>query len=126
MFSGIVLALAMYATGSTIASVLVHGLFNLIGLFGQPYLNAFYTITGGTDGLFIFIVCMLTVLSAALFCTFAAQSYRARAKYSKIPDRKLLPPSDKVFEVVSKLVLDPFAIAATVVYIAVIIIELLI
>ncbi len=126
MFSGLALALTMYATGSFIAAVIVHALFNIFGLFGQPYLSAFYTITGGTDGLFIFILCMLTVLSGALFCTFASKSYKIRARYSKMPDRRLLPPSDKIIDVFSKLVFDPFAIAAVVVYIAVIIIDLLV
>ncbi len=122
LFSGIVLALTMYATGSVIASMAVHLAFNVFGLFGQPYLNAFYTITGGTGGLFIFILSMLTILAAALFCGCASKCYAKRAKHSNMPDRKLLPPHDKVMGLVSKMVLTPFAIATFVLYIAVVII----
>ena len=125
LFSGVILALTMYATGSLIAAIAVHATFNLIGLFGQPYLNAFYSITGGTDGLFIFVLCMMTILAGALFCTFASKSYRRRALFSKIPDRKLLPSTEKTVHIISKLLLNPFAIATFVVYIVVVVIDLL-
>ena len=125
IFSGVILALTMYATGSVIASIAVHVAFNVFGLFGQPYLNAFYTITGGTDGLFIFVLCMLTILSAALFCTFASKSYRKRARFSKMPSRKLLPSTEQTIKIISKFILNPFAIITVAVYIVVVVIEML-
>ena len=125
LFSGVILALTMYATGSLISAIAVHAAFNVIGLFGQPYLNAFYTITGGTDGLFIFVLCMLTILAAALFCKFASKSYKIRARFSKMPNRKLLPSTEETVHIFSKFLLNPFAIAAFAVYIVVIVIDLL-
>lgn len=125
LFSGVILALTMYATGSLVASIAVHAAFNLLGLFGQPYLNAFYSITGGTDGLFIFVLCMMTVLAGALFCTFASKSYKRRARFSNMPDRKLLPSTEKTLSIISKFLLNPFAIATFVIYIVVIVIDLL-
>ena len=125
IFSGVILALTMYATGSVIASIAVHVAFNVFGLFGQPYLNAFYTITGGTGGLFIFVLCMLTILSAALFCTFASKSYKKRARFSKMPSRRLLPSTEQTIKIISKFILNPFAIITVAVYIVVVVIEIL-
>ena len=112
LFSGLLLALTMYATGSSIASMAVHMAFNVFGLFGQPYLNAFYTITGGTGGLFIFMLCVFTLLSAAVFCGLASKCYAVRAKNSNMPARKLLPPADKITGVLSKILITPFSLAA--------------
>ena len=125
IFSGIVLALTMYATGSLVAAIAVHAVFNVFGLFGQPYLNAFYTITGGTGGLFIFVLCMMTILSAALFCAFASKSYKRRSRFSKMPERKLLPSTEETLNIISKFTLNPFAIATFVLYIVVVVIDLL-
>ena len=122
-FSGVLLSLTMYATGSVVVSMAVHFSFNVFGLFGQPYLSAFYSITGGTSGLFIFILCMMTILAAALFCSSASKCYARRAENSNMPNRKMLPTHDKITYVVSRLVLTPFSIATFLLYIAVIIIE---
>lgn len=125
-FSGILLALVMYATGSVLVSVLVHISFNVIGLFCQPYLNAFYTITGGTEGLFIFILCMLTIFFAALFCTFASKCYARRAKQSTVPERRILPPLSELTHISGEIFFTPFVLAALLLYIVVFIIGLLI
>lgn len=126
LFSGILLALTMYATGSSVAAMAVHMAFNVFGLFGQPYLNAFYSITGGTGGLFIFILCMLTLLSAALFCRFASKCYARRAKNSNMPSRRILPYADKITYIVSKILITPFSLASFFLYIVVVIIGFLI
>lgn len=126
LFSGILLALTMYATGSSVASMVVHMAFNIFGLFGQNYLNAFYTITGGTAGLFIFILCMMTVLAAAVFCGFASKCYAVRAKKSKMPARKLLPPADKIITIISRILITPFSLASFLLYILVVVIGFLI
>ena len=122
-FSGILLALTMYATGSVIASMTVHMAFNLTGLFGQPVLNAFYNITGGTDGLFVFILGMLTILSAALFCTFASKCYSIRARHSNMPDMKILPKASQLTRIASDIFITPFSIASFILYIAVLVIS---
>lgn len=124
-FSGIMLALVMYATGSVVASIIMHMAFNVFGLFGQPYLNAFYAITGGTEGLFLFVLCMFTIFFAALFCTFAAKCYAKRAQNSNVLDRKLLPSMNEVTYIASEIFFTPFAIAAVCLYIAVFIVGIL-
>ena len=125
-FSGLLLALTMYATGSAVSSMAVHLAFNVFGLFGQPYLNAFYSITGGTGGLFEFILCMMTLLAAAIFCGCASKCYAKRAKNSNMPARKLLPPSDKIIGIVSEILITPFSLASFFLYIVVVIIGFLI
>lgn len=125
LFSGILLALTMYATGSSVASMAVHMAFNVFGLFGQPYLNAFYTITGGTGGLFIFILGMLTILAAAVFCGLASKCYAVRARNSNMPARKLLPPADRLTGLLSRILITPFSLAAFLLYIVVVVIGFL-
>ena len=119
LFSGILLSLVMYATGSVSVSMIVHFAFNIFGLFGQPYLNAFYTVTGGTSGLFIFILSMLTLLLASLFCFTASKCYLRRARYSNIPNRRILPRPDRLTHIFSEIFINPFIIFAVLFYIVI-------
>ena len=75
LFSGIVLAMTLYATRSLLGSILAHFLYNMFGLFGQPYINNLYQITGSSK-LFWILMIALCILSAALFCGEAAKLYR--------------------------------------------------
>lgn len=75
LFSGIVLALVLYASRSLFAAVITHLLYNIFGLFGQRYMNTLYKITG-SETFFIFIVAFVFLLSAALFCRQAAKLYQ--------------------------------------------------
>lgn len=61
---GALLAAVWYTTRSLLATVLLHFLYNLFCLFGQPYLSAFYVRAGSTE---IFLFCLI-----ALFLLFAA------------------------------------------------------
>lgn len=126
LFSGILLALSMYATGSVIVPMIIHFFYNVIGLFGQPFLNAFYEVTGGSLGLFSFIVLMLGLLFAALFCQFASKSYGRRAEFSNMPKRPIIPPVDTLVRAVSDILLTPWSIASVCFYIVVIVIYSLI
>ena len=45
IFSGVILAMVMYATRSLIGAIAAHFLYNIFGLFGQPYINTLYRIT---------------------------------------------------------------------------------
>ena len=119
LFSGVVLAMVMYATGSLVASMTVHFAFNLFGLFGQPYLSAFYNVTGGSSGLFLFIITMLTLLFAALFCLAASKCYAVRAKYSKMPKRPVFPHYSRLTHILSEIFINPFVIFSLVLYIVV-------
>ena len=68
---GALLACAMYATRSFFTAFLLHTLYNLFCLFGQPYLSAFYVHAGSND---IFIFCVVTLF--LLFSAFAAGEAR--------------------------------------------------
>ena len=119
LFSGIILALTMYACGSVIVSMIVHFGFNLIGLFGQSYLNAFYHITGGSSGLFVFFLVMFTLLFAALFCLSASKCYARRAKNSDMPSRPIFPGFRRLTAVLSEIFVNPFIIFSFALYIIV-------
>ena len=68
---GALLACAMYTTRSFFTAFLLHALFNLFCLFGQPYLSSFYVHAGSND---IFIFCVATLF--LLFSAFAAGEAR--------------------------------------------------
>ena len=71
LWLGFLLAGAMYATRSALAPMLLHLVYNLFCLFGQPYLSAFY-VNAGSGELFIF--CLMVLL--LLFSAFAAGEAR--------------------------------------------------
>jgi len=75
MFSGIILALTLYATRSLFGAILAHFLYNIFGIFGQRYMNALYNMTGSTN-FFIFIVALVFLLSGILFCAEASRLYK--------------------------------------------------
>ncbi len=121
LFSGILLALSMYATGSVIVPMIIHFFYNVIALFGHSFISAFYEVTGGSSGLFTFIILMISLLFAALFCSAAAKSYQRRAAFSKMPDRPIIPPSDILIRAVSDVLLTPWSITSVCFYIVVVI-----
>lgn len=75
LFSGVILALTLYATRSLFGAMLAHFLYNIFGLFGQPYMNTLYRITS-SGTLFLFIIGFTFLVSAAVFCGEAARLYR--------------------------------------------------
>lgn len=75
LFAGAVLALTLYATRSLIGAMIVHFLYNLFGLFAQPYMSALYNITGSPE-FFVFLTAVLFFVSAAVFCGQASKLYR--------------------------------------------------
>ncbi len=75
LFSGVILSMTLYATRSLFGAMLAHFLYNIFGLFGQPYMSTLYHITNSTP-LFLFLVGFVFLLSAALFCGEAARLYR--------------------------------------------------
>lgn len=121
LFAGILLALSMYATGSVFVPMIIHFFYNVIALFGHSFISAFYEVTGGSSGLFTFIILMLTLLFAALFCRAASKSYQRRAAFSKMPNRPIIPPSSVLIGAVSDVLLTPWSIASVCFYIVVVI-----
>ncbi len=75
LFAGVILALTMYATRSVFGAVIAHFLYNIFGLFGQPYINTFYNITGSSK-LFVFVLGFLFLASGAVFCAEASRLYK--------------------------------------------------
>ena len=75
LFSGVILAMTLYATRSLFGAMLAHFLYNIFGLFGQPYMSTLYRITSSSR-LFLFLVGFLFLLSAAIFCGEASRLYR--------------------------------------------------
>ncbi len=75
LFSGAILAMVLYASRSLIGSMTAHLLYNIFGLFGQPYMNTLYRITGSST-FFLFIVAFFFLLSAAVFCHEASRLYK--------------------------------------------------
>ena len=76
LFSGVVLALILYASRSLIGAMLTHFLYNVFGLFGQRYMNTLYMITGSSS-FFLFLVAFCFMLSGALFCHQASKLYKS-------------------------------------------------
>ena len=124
LFSGIILALTLYATRSLFGAILAHFLYNIFGLFGQPYMSNLYRITS-SPRLFIILVGALFLISAVLFCGQAARLYRGylykgeSAEYRKpvIKDRAIKRKS------YVDVIRQPSAIACFVIYIIAVIIS---
>lgn len=79
LFSGMLLAMIMYVTRSTIAAMIVHLCYNLFGIFVQAGLSG-YSQSTGSIGLLVVILIALLLLSSAIFCGEVARILRRRAK----------------------------------------------
>lgn len=97
LFSGIVLSITTYFCRSISGAVIAHFIYNLFGLFGQPYLNSLYEITG-SRALFVFLPIVLLILSLAIFCGEAARLCKRYAERGltpidppKAPDGSVVP-----------------------------------
>lgn len=118
LFCGIILCLVLYATRSLFASMVVHFLFNLFGLFGEPYLGRLYILSGDMK-LVVIVSIAGFLLFSTLFCMEASRLYRrylrsgASSEYRK-PDFKNEEERNKAYLAVIK---DPYAIASVAVYI---------
>ena len=126
LLAGIVLALVMYATRSLIGAILCHFLYNLFGLFGQPYIATFYKITSSTE-LFFIILGILFFVSGTLFSFCAARLYKGYTKNALSADYR--KPEIHGIENIKNSYLNvltrPSAIACFVLYIIVVIISMI-
>lgn len=84
IYAGALLALTMYITRSVLAAVAVHFLYNLFGLFSQPYITTFYKTTGSL-GLFIILITALFILSVSVYCGQAGRIYRRYSEQNFTP-----------------------------------------
>ena len=119
LFSGIVLALVLYASRSLFAAVITHLLYNIFGLFGQRYMNTLYKITG-SETFFIFIVAFIFLLSAALFCRQGAKLYKKHL-YDGVSSNYRKPVAKTPEEIRAsflEVILQPATILCVIFYIA--------
>ncbi len=90
-FSGVVLALTMYASRSVLASMTVHFFYNLNSVFGRTLFQTLYDLGGET--FFIFLITSLFLFSSFMFCAEAARLYRSYSDRNLESDyRKMNPP----------------------------------
>ena len=124
LFSGVILAMTLYCTRSLFGSILAHFLYNIFGLFGQPYMSNLYRITNSPK-LFVFIVATVCILSAAIFCGEASRLYKKylyRA-YSADYRQPLIKDAATMRRSYIDIVRQPSAIACFAVYIVALIIS---
>lgn len=79
LFSGMLLALVMYITRSSVAAMIVHLCYNLFGIFVQAGLSGYCRSTGSI-GLLVVLLIALLLLSAAFFCGEVSRILRRRAR----------------------------------------------
>lgn len=124
LFAGVILALTLYATRSLIGAMIVHFLYNVFGLFAQPYLSALYSITGSPE-FFVFLTAVLFFSSAAIFCGQASKLYRQYLYRGESSSYRL--PVIKKKQDLKRAYLDvirtPSAIACGVVYVIALIVS---
>ena len=119
LFSGVILALVLYASRSLFAAIITHLLYNVFGLFGQRYMNTLYKITG-SETFFIFIVAFVFLLSAALFCRQAANLYKKHL-YDGVSSsyrKPLAKTPEEIRASFLEVILQPATILCVIFYIA--------
>lgn len=97
LFSGMLLAIVMYVTRSTIAAMIVHLCYNLFGIFVQAGLSG-YSQSTGSIGLLVVILIALLLLSSAFFCGEISRILRRRAKTDLLdsPDEISTPGLNRI------------------------------
>ena len=115
LFSGLILALLLYATRSLVAVIFAHFVYNLFGIFGQQYITEFY-ITSGTAGVAALILLTLLVAAGTLFCFFASRLYKKHAEQEE-KEAKLFDKTE-FFKGLRSIFTDPVAIIAALVFLA--------
>lgn len=78
LFSGMLLALVMYVTRSTVAAMVVHFCYNVFGIFVQAGLSGYCRGTGSV-GLLVVLLIALLLLSSAFFCGEVSRILHRRA-----------------------------------------------
>lgn len=84
LFAGVVLCLVVRVTRSLPAAMLVHFFYNVFGLFGQSVLARFYSYSGN-DTMFRFLLTVVLLVGAILFCGQASNIYHRYALDSLPP-----------------------------------------
>ena len=126
LFCGAILSLVLYATRSFWGAVIAHFIYNIFGVFGQPYMATLYKFTKDSR-LLLMIVGIVFFLSAAIFCAEASRLYRKYLRMGLSSKHINRSHNGTAYfrEAFLDVAKDPFAIACIVIYIvAVIILQL--
>ena len=122
-FSGVILSMTMYATRSIFGAIIAHFLYNLFGVFGQPYMNTFYNITKSTT-LFVIVFGFLFLASASVFCAECSRLYKRYLgmAYSAKYRQPVISGFEKIRNSYVEALTKPSAIACYALYIIAIIV----
>lgn len=115
LWLGLLLAGSMYATRSVLAPMLLHLVYNIFCLFGQPYLSAFY-VNAGSGELFIF--CLMVLL--LLFSAFAAgEARKIFHRYARREDSRIekIPPLKETVRLTAMSLVTPGAAVCLILWI---------
>ena len=124
LFLGILLAGAMYVTRSFLAAVLLHLVYNLFCLFGQPYLSAFY-VNAGSNDIFLFCLVVLFLLFGAFVTGEARKIYHRYARANLDSSHTPAVPLREQPRVLARALLSPAVAVCAVVWLIVAILHLL-
>ena len=124
VFCGAILALTLYASRSLWGAVIAHFLYNVFGVFGQPYMATLYRLTKDSR-LLLMIVGIVFFLSAALFCGQASRLYKKYLRAGVSSSYRSQATSGTAYfrEAFLDVIKDPFTIASFVLYIIAIIVS---
>ena len=110
VFAGVLLALAVFATDSLPAAMLLHVLYRLTALFTQSYLNALYRMTGSVT-LLLFLLVVVFLVALLLTAHFAARIYRRRDEQKLRSPRRDVPWNVQFYTILDALSNPPLLLA---------------
>lgn len=129
LFAGFILAVVLYITRSAIASMLVHLGYNLFGVFAQAGISGYCRSTGNV-GLLVVVLVALLLIASGLFCAETARVLRRRGT-SPLPETadEVVPglcavPAPAFFRLLGRVFLCPEAIAAVILWIVGVVLNL--
>ncbi len=124
LFSGIILSMTLYATRSLFGCIIAHFLYNIFGIFGQPYMSNLYRITN-SPRLFLILVAIVFLISGIVFCGEAARLYK-KYLYRGYPAdyrQPVIKDSATLRRSYIDIIKQPSAIACFVIYIIAVVIS---
>ena len=129
LFAGLLLSFVLYVTRSAVAAMIVHLGYNLFGVFAQAGLSGYCRSTGNV-GLLVVILIALLLLSSGLFCAEVARILRKRGTMP-LPDTpgEVIPGLSTLslrdfFPTLGRVFLCPEAIAAVILWIVGVVLNL--
>lgn len=130
LFAGFILSVVLYLTRSAVAAMVVHLGYNLFGVFAQAGISGYCRSTGSV-GLLVVILVSLLLLSSGLLCAGAARILKRRGtSLSEAGDGVSSPGLSSLtlrtfFPALGRVFLCPEAIAAVLLWVAGVVINLI-